>query len=112
MTSSHSRFLPERTLCLLELESCELGKSKSPETLELMAEIGRDADIIAGQEINAGSRGVLGDGPQTVAKLTDLLARKGSDWDYIVSDRTQSEGDNAGVERYAYWMKSPPDESS
>ncbi len=98
---------PKEHYVYLSWNLANFGKSKSPETLELMAEIGRDADIIAGQEINAGSRGVLGDGPQTVAKLTDLLERKGSDWDYIISDRTQSEGDNAGVERYAYWMKSP-----
>jgi hypothetical protein len=43
----------------------------------------RDYDIIAIQEVVAGYGGA-----QAVAKLADELNRKGSKWNYIISDPT------------------------
>lgn len=96
---------PEEHYVYLNWNLHDFGKSKSSDTLELMAEIGREADIIAGQEVNAGSKGNNGDGPQAVAKLTDILRRKGdASWDSITSDRTAPHSNK--MERYAYWWKS------
>lgn len=77
----------------------KFGKSKTPETLEMMAEITREADLIAGQEIS-----VSDFGSQAVAKLQDELSRKGSKRDSLISDRTAPESD--GVEKYAFWWES------
>lgn len=76
------------------------GKSKTPETLDMMAEISREADFIAGQEVSVSSFG-----SQAVARYADALGRKGKKWDYIISDHTQSV-DNSGVEKYAYLWSS------
>ena len=75
------------------------GKSKSPEALEIMAEVLRNAKFVAVQEVNAG--GNLG--ANTLAKLADILSRKGSAWDYVVSDPTRPA--NSEVERYGYLMR-------
>jgi deoxyribonuclease-1-like protein len=75
------------------------GKSKSDETIEIMAKILRDADIVAVQEVTAGKLV----GAQAVARLAGALSRTGNDWDYVVSDPTQPI--SPGVERYAYLFK-------
>lgn len=75
------------------------GKSKSQEALEIMAEVLRDAKFVAVQEVNAG--GAFG--ASTLAKLADILSRKGAAWDYVVSDPTQPA--NKEVERYGYLMR-------
>lgn len=76
----------------------DFGKTKNSEELEKIAEIVRDADILAIQEVVAGYGGA-----QAVAKLSDILNRKGSQWDYVVSNPTNSP--KYVTERYAYVWK-------
>jgi deoxyribonuclease-1-like protein len=75
-----------------------LGKSKSVQEIAFMAQTLKDFDIVAIQEVVAG----LG-GAQAVAKLADELNRKGSKWDYVVSDPTSSSAYK--TERYAFLWK-------
>ena len=75
-----------------------LGQSKSPETLEEIADFVRDYDIVAIQEVVAGYGGT-----QAVAALSDILNRKGNKWSYVVSDPTESSAYK--TERYAYFWK-------
>lgn len=76
----------------------DFGKTKNSKELEDIAEILRNADIIAIQEVVAGFGGA-----QAVAKLADILNRKGSKWDYAVSDPTHST--KYVTERYAFIWK-------
>jgi len=76
----------------------DFGKTKSSEELDQIAEIIREADIVAIQEVVAGYGGA-----QAVAKLTDILNRKGAQWDYVISDPTNSS--KYVTERYAVVWK-------
>lgn len=76
----------------------DFGKTKNSKELEDIAEILRNADIIAIQEVVAGFGGA-----QAVAKLADILNRKGSKWDYAVSNPTHST--KYVTERYAFIWK-------
>lgn len=76
----------------------DLGKTKSIDELDKIANLVKHADIIAIQEVVAGYGGA-----QAVAKLSDILNRKGDRWDYIISDPTQSS--KYMLERYAYIWK-------
>jgi deoxyribonuclease-1-like protein len=76
----------------------DFGRTKSNEELDEMAEIVRDADIVAIQEVVAGYGGA-----QAVAKLADNLNRKGSKWDYVISNPTNST--KYVTERYAFIWK-------
>ncbi len=76
----------------------DFGKTKNSKELEQIAEIVREADIVAIQEVVAGYGGA-----QAVAKLTDLLNRKGAKWDYVISDPTNSP--KYVTERYAFVWK-------
>ena len=76
----------------------DFGQTKSSEELDEIAEILRDVDIIAIQEVVAGYGGA-----QAVAKLTDILNRKGSKWDYVISNPTNSS--KYVTERYAFIWK-------
>ncbi|MGB3150425.1 MAG: endonuclease/exonuclease/phosphatase family protein [Maribacter sp.] len=62
----------------------DFGKTKSYDELEEIAELLRDADIVAIQEVVSGFGGA-----QAVAKLTDILNRKGANWDYVISNPTR-----------------------
>ncbi|KAF2506461.1 endonuclease/exonuclease/phosphatase family protein [Flavobacterium foetidum] len=75
-----------------------LGKSKSHDVLNFIAETVSNYDIVVIQEVVAGPGGA-----QTVAKLAALLNNKGSKWDYIISDPTSSSSYKR--ERYAYIWK-------
>ncbi len=75
-----------------------LGKSKSLETLEEIADFVRDYDIVAIQEVVAGYGGT-----QAVAALSDILNRKGAKWSYVISNPTASSAYK--TERYAYLWK-------
>ena len=76
------------------------GQSKSNSEIAFMANTIKDFDIIAIQEVVAGYGGA-----QTVARLADELNRKGSSWDYVISDPTSSSAYK--TERYAFiWKKS------
>lgn len=74
------------------------GKSKSEKTIEFIANTIKDYDIIAIQEVVAGNGGA-----QAIAKLADELNRKGSKWNYIISDPTSSSAYK--TERYAFIWK-------
>jgi endonuclease/exonuclease/phosphatase family metal-dependent hydrolase len=74
------------------------GKSKSDADISFMATIIKDYDIIAIQEVVAGYGGA-----QAVARLADELNRKGSKWDYTISDPTTSTPNK--TERYAFIWK-------
>jgi deoxyribonuclease-1-like protein len=74
------------------------GKSKSDAAFSFMANVIKEYDIIAIQEVVAGNGGA-----QAVAKLADELNRKGSKWDYTISDPTTSTPNK--TERYAFIWK-------
>jgi len=76
----------------------DFGKTKNAEELDQIAELVRDVDILAIQEVVAGFGGA-----QAVAKLTDNLNRKGSQWDYVISNPTK--GPKYTTERYAFVWK-------
>jgi len=80
----------------------DLGRTKSDAEIELMAQVLRGYDVIAIQEVVAKHPG----GAKAVARLTDALDKMGADYDYSVSDPTQSSSPHTR-ERYAYiWRTS------
>jgi len=85
-------------LSLISWNIRDFGKTKNSEELDQIAEIVRDTDILAIQEVVAGYGGA-----QAVAKLADILNRKGSKWDYVISDPTSSS--KYVTERYAFIWK-------
>jgi endonuclease/exonuclease/phosphatase family metal-dependent hydrolase len=74
------------------------GNSKSDVEMQFIATTLKTYDIIAIQEVVAGSGGA-----QAVAKLAHELNRKGSKWDYVISDPTSSTPYKK--ERYAFIWK-------
>lgn len=95
---THLFIFPQNNLSIISWNIQDFGKTKNAEELDQIAEIVRDADIVALQEVVAG----LG-GAQAVAHLSDILNRKGSKWDYVVSDPTKSP--KYATERYAFLWK-------
>lgn len=91
-------FCQTSTIHLISWNIRDLGKTKNQKELEQIATIIKDADIIAIQEVVAGFGGA-----QAVAKLSDILNRKGTDWDYVISNPTHSP--RYMTERYAYIWK-------
>ena len=83
-------------LCSWNIEN--IGKSKTDQDIEFIATTLKDFDVVAIQEVVAGYGGA-----QAVAKLADALNRKGSKWDYVVSDPTT--GSSYKTERYAFLWK-------
>lgn len=83
-------------LCSWNIQN--FGKSKPDSAVAYMAEKLRDFDVVAIVEVVAGNGGA-----QAVARLADELNRKGSKWDYSVSDPTFSTP--ARSERYAFLWK-------
>ena len=76
------------------------GKSKTDNALDFIASTLQPFDVIAIEEVVAGPGGA-----QTVAKLADLMNRKGKSWDYTISDPTSTSTHKS--ERYAFiWNKS------
>ncbi|CAN5290290.1 hypothetical protein BH23BAC2_BH23BAC2_25450 [soil metagenome] len=75
------------------------GKTKTEAEINFVADILKDFDVVALQEIVAGYGG-----SQAVARLAELLNRKGEKWEYIISDPTQSSSANAS-KRYAFLWK-------
>ncbi|MCC4212019.1 endonuclease/exonuclease/phosphatase family protein [Leeuwenhoekiella parthenopeia] len=91
-------FSQQHELTLVSWNIRDFGKTKSAEELDQIAEIVRDADILAIQEVVAGYGGA-----QAVARLAAILNRKGSKWDYVISDPTHSS--KYVTERYAFIWK-------
>lgn len=75
-----------------------LGSSKSAADLAFIANILKNYDIVAIQEVVAGNGGA-----KTVALLADELNRKGTRWNYTVSNPTSSSAYK--TERYAFLWK-------
>ena len=84
------------TICSWNIEN--IGKSKSDEDINFIANTVRNYDVVAIQEVVAGYGGV-----QAIAKLADELNRKGARWDYTVSNPTTSS--SYKTERYAFLWK-------
>ncbi len=76
----------------------DFGKTKNGTELEKIADLVKDTDILAIQEVVAGYGGA-----QAVAKLSDILNRKGAQWDYVISNPTNSP--KYATERYAFIWK-------
>ncbi|PKB17726.1 endonuclease/exonuclease/phosphatase family protein [Flavobacterium sp. 5] len=74
------------------------GKSKSDQEIDFIANTIKDFDIVTIQEVVAGNGGT-----QAIAKLADGLNRKGSKWNYAVSNPTSSTAYK--TERYAFLWK-------
>ncbi|MBF7093507.1 endonuclease/exonuclease/phosphatase family protein [Flavobacterium sp. ALJ2] len=74
------------------------GKSKLEQEISFIANIIKNHDIIAIQEVVAGHGG-----SQAVARLADELNRKGTKWDYAISNPTSSSAYK--TERYAFLWK-------
>lgn len=79
----------------------DLGRSKSDQEIELMAQILRGYDVIAIQEVVARDPA----GARAVARLAAELDRTGVDYDYRVSDPTASSSPHVR-ERYAFLWRS------
>ena len=77
-----------------------LGRTKTPEDIYEIANILRDFDLVAIQEVVAKDPA----GAQAVAKIADELNRMGSKWDYQISDPTKSPSVYMS-ERYAFLWK-------
>lgn len=91
-------FSQQQEIKLISWNIRDFGKTKSSTELEEIAEIIKDADIVAIQEVVAGYGGA-----QAVAKLSSILNRKGSKWDYVISNPTNSP--KYATERYAFIWK-------
>lgn len=91
-------FSQKNEISLISWNIKDFGKTKNSKELNEIAEIVRDTDILVIQEVVAGYGGA-----QAVAKLTDILNRKGSKWDYVISDPTNSP--KYVSERYAFIWK-------
>lgn len=81
---------------LLTWNLYNFGRSKDAGEVAFIADVVRDFDLVAIQEVTTGPAG-----PQAVARLDDELDRRGAAWDYTVSDPTTG----TGTERYAYLWK-------
>lgn len=78
----------------------DFGRSKSDSEIEFIANTIKDFDIVLIQEVVAGDPG----GAQAVGRLGDALSRKGTKWEYRISDATSGEN-SYKRERYAYLWK-------
>ena len=76
-----------------------LGKSKSDSELTVMANLITTYDIVAIQEVVAGTGGA-----KAVSRLVAILNTKGSKWDYTISNPTTSNNPSSS-ERYAFLWK-------
>ena len=95
---SFSAFSQKTEISLISWNIKDFGKTKNAKELGEIAEIVKEADILAIQEVVAGYGGA-----QAVAKLSDELNRKGTKWDYAISDPTNSP--KYVTERYAFLWK-------
>lgn len=76
----------------------DFGNSKTDSTIIYIANIIKNYDIVAIQEVVAGQGGA-----QAVAKLANELNTKGAKWNYSISDPTT--GTSYKTERYAFLYK-------
>ena len=93
-------FLKSGTISLASWNIQHLGRTKTSEDIFEIANILRDFDIVAIQEVVAKDPA----GAQAVAKIADELNRMGAKWDYQISDPTKSPSVYMS-ERYAFLWK-------
>ncbi len=86
------------SISLISWNIRDFGKTKNKEEILAIADILKDFDIVAIQEVVAGYGGA-----QAAARLAEELNRKGSKWDYWVSNSTNSPPYK--TERYAFLWK-------
>lgn len=98
--SNTSKPSNKQNLSLASWNIRHLGRTKTPEDIYHIANILRDFDIVAIQEVVAKDPA----GAQAVAKIADELNRMGAKWDYQVSDPTKSPSVYIS-ERYAFLWK-------
>jgi deoxyribonuclease-1-like protein len=84
------------SVCSWNIEN--FGKSKSDTVIAYIASIVKGFDVICILEVVAGDGGA-----SAVARLADALNRKGTQWDYAISDPTVSS--SYKTERYAFIWK-------
>ena len=89
----------EAQVSLVSWNISDFGKTRDEIEIKAIAQIVRDFDIVAIQEVVAIDPG----GAKAVARLADQLNRMGAKWDYRISDPTESPGKR--MERYAYLWK-------
>lgn len=87
-----------REISIISWNIRDFGKTKSDSVINAIANTVRNYDIVAIQEIVAGYGG-----SQAIAKLANTLNRKGSKWDYSISNPTKSP--RYKTEKYAYLWK-------
>jgi deoxyribonuclease-1-like protein len=94
-------FIPtSNTIQICSWNLMDFGKTKSNEEIEFIANTVKEYDIVLIQEVVAKDPG----GAQAVSRLGEALNRKGSKWEYRISDPTC--GDNSyKKERYAFLWK-------
>jgi len=90
----------ETTVTICSWNLLDFGKSKSDAEIDFIANTIKDYDIVLIQEVVAKDPG----GAQAVGRLGEALNRKGSKWDYRISDPTSGEN-SYKRERYAYLWK-------
>ncbi|MFK7932085.1 MAG: endonuclease/exonuclease/phosphatase family protein [Saprospiraceae bacterium] len=78
----------------------DLGRTKDVDEIDAIVNVLRNFDLVAIQEVVSKDPA----GAQKVAAIADLLNRTGSQWDYRISDPTDSPSPNIR-ERYAYLWK-------
>src|SRR5690554_4460363 len=88
------------TVSLVSWNIQDLGRSKSSESIYEIANILRDFDVVAIQEVVAKDPA----GAQAIAKIADELNRMGAKWDYQISNPTKSPSVYMS-ERYAFLWK-------
>jgi len=98
--STNAAFKDSNALKITSWNIRDLGRSKSEKEILQIAQIIRDYDIVAIQEVVAKDPA----GAQAVAKIVDELNRMGSKWDYRISDPTKSPSVYMS-ERYAFLWK-------
>lgn len=84
------------SICTWNLQ--DFGKTKNETEIDFIANTIRGYDVLAIEEVVAGEGGT-----QAVARLADALNRKGSKWDYTISNPTSSS--SYKTERYAFIWK-------
>lgn len=84
------------SMCSWNLKN--FGKSKTDAEIEQIADLVKNYDVVALQEIVTSYGGA-----QAVARLAGELNRKGTKWDYVISDPTVSSPYRS--ERYAFLWK-------
>ncbi len=81
---------------LVSWNIANFGASTTDSEMVVIADIIRDADVVAIEEVSTGPAGA-----QAVARLDAELDRRGFQWDYTISNATSGEG----AERYAVLWK-------